>query len=478
MTVSKASLSKVQYTTPIPDVPDPATIDSVANVGTSRGYNDGAATVSYTAVATGGTPVTFTATSNPGSYSASGSSPITVTGLQSDTSYTFTMSGTNATGTGSSGTASSSITATTVPNAPTVGTATRTSDTVVSLAFTAPANGGSAITGYTITSSPSVAITTQAGTSSPLTATATYVAGTEYTFTITATNANGTSSASSASNGVTPKAIVSFTTNYLVVAGGGGAVGASESNQSKGTGGAGGYRTSYSTSGKNSSPESALTLVTGTTYPVTVGAGGAGTRGNKNPGGHGDFHQTAAAQNGASSIFSTITSLGGGATSATGGSGGGNSGKGTANQGHDGGGNQGGGGGAGGAGGAGDYNVHHAQFSPGSGGVGLSSPISSSAVTRAAGGQGANHTAGTGGGSAPGNANGAANTGGGAGNPSQPYGGVGAHGAPDGGSGVVILRYPATRTITVGAGLTGSTSTSGDDKITTITAGTGNVIWE
>jgi hypothetical protein len=47
-----------------------------------------------------------------------------------------------------------------------------------------------------------------------------------------------------------------------------------------------------------------------------------------------------------------------------------------------------------------------------------------------------------------------------------------------GGSGVVILRYPDTRTITIGAGLTGSTaSPSGGFKVTTITAGTGNVSW-
>jgi hypothetical protein len=42
---------------------------------------------------------------------------------------------------------------------------------------------------------------------------------------------------------------------------------------------------------------------------------------------------------------------------------------------------------------------------------------------------------------------------------------------------VVILRYPNTRTITIGAGLTGSTSTVGSDNVTTITAGTGNVSW-
>jgi hypothetical protein len=41
----------------------------------------------------------------------------------------------------------------------------------------------------------------------------------------------------------------------------------------------------------------------------------------------------------------------------------------------------------------------------------------------------------------------------------------------------VLLRYPASLTITIGAGLTGSTTTVGDNKVTTITAGTGNVSW-
>jgi hypothetical protein len=42
----------------------------------------------------------------------------------------------------------------------------------------------------------------------------------------------------------------------------------------------------------------------------------------------------------------------------------------------------------------------------------------------------------------------------------------------------VILRYPtASGTITIGAGLTGSTATDGSFKVTTLTAGTGNVSW-
>jgi hypothetical protein len=47
----------------------------------------------------------------------------------------------------------------------------------------------------------------------------------------------------------------------------------------------------------------------------------------------------------------------------------------------------------------------------------------------------------------------------------------------NGGSGIVILRYLNTFTITIGGGLTGSTATSGSYKVTTITAGTGNVSW-
>jgi hypothetical protein len=43
---------------------------------------------------------------------------------------------------------------------------------------------------------------------------------------------------------------------------------------------------------------------------------------------------------------------------------------------------------------------------------------------------------------------------------------------------VVILRYlTSAGTISIGAGLTGSTATDGSYKVTTITAGSGNVSW-
>ena len=205
MTITnKVSLKSVNGgNTPIADVPDAPTIGAATNVGTSRAYNNGSATVAYTAAATGGAVTTFTATSTPGGFTGTGASPITVTGLQSATSYTFTVSAANSSGTLTSS-SSSSITATTVPQAPTIGTATL-SGTSASVTFTAGATGGSAITGYTVTSSPGGF--TGTGASSPIT-----VSGlsynTAYTFTVTATNANGTSAASSASSAVTPTIVV------------------------------------------------------------------------------------------------------------------------------------------------------------------------------------------------------------------------------------------------------------------------------
>jgi hypothetical protein len=47
----------------------------------------------------------------------------------------------------------------------------------------------------------------------------------------------------------------------------------------------------------------------------------------------------------------------------------------------------------------------------------------------------------------------------------------------NGGSGVVILRYPTSQSIVIGAGLTATTSVVGVNNVTVITAGTGNVSW-
>ena len=58
--------------------------------------------------------------------------------------------------------------------------------------------------------------------------------------------------------------------DFLVIAGGG----AGGSTYHGGGGGAGGYRTSYGTSGRSSSAESQFSAAYSTNYSVTVGAGG------------------------------------------------------------------------------------------------------------------------------------------------------------------------------------------------------------
>ena len=179
------------------------------DVGTNRAFNNGAATVSWSAPSSnGGSAITsYTVTSSPGGLTCSSSigSPITpnctVTGLTSGTAYTYTVTATNAAGTSSASSASSSVTATTVPQAPTIGSVTSSSGSAT-IAFTANATGGKSAT-YTATSTPGSF--TGTGTS-PITVSG-LTNGTSYTFTVTATNANGTSSASSASASATPNKV-------------------------------------------------------------------------------------------------------------------------------------------------------------------------------------------------------------------------------------------------------------------------------
>jgi Fibronectin type III domain len=158
--------------------------------------------VAFRAPATnGGSVITrYIVTSSPGGFTATGKrSPISVAGLANGTSYTFTVKTRSGVGTSAASVASSAVTPRSVAGAPTGVTATP-GNVSVSVAFRAPAtNGGSALTGYTATSSPGGLTVTGAG--SPISV-AGLANGTSYTFTVTASNAVGTSAASAPSSAV------------------------------------------------------------------------------------------------------------------------------------------------------------------------------------------------------------------------------------------------------------------------------------
>jgi hypothetical protein len=97
----------------------------------------------------------------------------------------------------------------TIPGAPTIGTATATGSTTATVVYTAPASdGGSVITSYTATSSPSGITGTLSQAGSGTITVSGLAGGTAYTFTVTATNAIGTSAASAASNSITTVPVV------------------------------------------------------------------------------------------------------------------------------------------------------------------------------------------------------------------------------------------------------------------------------
>jgi len=248
----------------------------------------------------------------------------------------------------------------------------------------------------------------------------------------------------------------SSTVDYLVVAGGGGGGGTPQGgNQRSGGGGAGGYReSSGGASGcYTRSPLGACVAalpVSAQDYPITVGAGGVGTYGSPT--------------NGANSVFSTITSAGGGlgmyqiaappdTTSAgNGGSGGGGASGSTCGgngntppvsppQGNNGGDASGYGSGGGAGGGA---TAVGADGGPagGNGGAGATSCITASPVARAGGGGGSKCGCGGAGGGGDATSSGV----GGAGTVNTGGGGGAGFGSPNiaggaGGSGIVVIRY-------------------------------------
>ena len=260
--------------------------------------------------------------------------------------------------------------------------------------------------------------------------------------------------------------------DYLVVAGGGGGQASNANGLGEGGGGAGGLRSTVTATGGGGSLETALALAGGTGYTVTIGAGGAGGTDNSS-----SFTATA----GSNSVFSSITSIGGGRGGAngagaatSGGSGGGapgsaagqSAGAGTTGQGYAGGGGPTGGtppgSGGGGAGAIGVASETAGTGRAGAGGAGVAisafATVTGTGVSNyyAGGGGGSVGSgaagvptggAGGAGGGGAGTANatnggaGTANTGGGGGAGGNTNVGFGQGGA--GGSGIVIVRYLA-----------------------------------
>ena len=287
------------------------------------------------------------------------------------------------------------------------------------------------------------------------------------------------------SGGSPTNAVVS----YLVVAGGGsgGTPYGHPRGYAGGGGGAGGFRefkspvTPYTASPLDGNPGgTSISITGGGAFPITVGAGGTS---QPYSGPQGPNYNPTAANNGSNSVFSTITSAGGGGAGTgcnaapdnngrSGGSGGGagaspgaSAGSGntppvTPPQGQNGAGgvnnNQTAGGGGGGAGAAGTAGAPGAAG--GDGGNGVATSITGSSVTRAGGGGGGSGypggtagSAGSGGsgGGGTGNNNspsvgggaGTVNTGGGGGGGGSQYDNANAKRGGAGGSGIVVIRY-------------------------------------
>jgi hypothetical protein len=212
--------------------PAPGQVTGVAATAGPQSAN-----VSWTAPASGGAPSSYTVTPRINGVAqtektVSGSPPATsttVTGLTAGTAYTFVVTAANGGGTGAASAASNAVTPTgaSTPGAPTGATASADTKSAT-VSWNAPASdGGSAITGYTVT--PFVGATAQAATTVSGTTTSTRVTGltngTSYTFTVKATTAAGTGPASAATSAVSPRhSIFEYGTPATIDAGDGSSV--------------------------------------------------------------------------------------------------------------------------------------------------------------------------------------------------------------------------------------------------------------
>ena len=182
--------------------PNAVTSLTASDVGTSKAYEGGEASLSWSLPAASPPATLYTITTTPQSTTqTTTNTSYTFTGLTAG-SYTFTVVASNNAGS-SQPTTSSSVAITTVPqtmSAPTASSPNANQDVV---SWTAPSDGGKSITGYVITSSDGPTYSAGSGDSS---ITINETANTTQTYTIYATNANGNGAQSPSSNSITTTA--------------------------------------------------------------------------------------------------------------------------------------------------------------------------------------------------------------------------------------------------------------------------------
>ncbi len=256
----------------------------------------GAASISWTAPGdTGGAAITgYTVLANPGgaSCTTTGELSCTIAGLTNGTAYTFTVTATNAAGTGSPSAGSAAVVPApvpaalsaplvvpstpvvpaTVPGAPLrVGAARGHLSAVVS--WSAPASGGSPITGYRVVAAPGGrGCTTTDATRCTVTG---LPNGRAFRFTVTAANAVGSGPASAASLPVTPAPVPGIPTRLQAVRGNARLTLSWAAPSRNGTAAVTGYRAVASPGGASCTTTGTLRctlvgLVNGRSYQVTV----------------------------------------------------------------------------------------------------------------------------------------------------------------------------------------------------------------
>lgn len=183
--------------------PVASTLPGAPTIGAAIAGN-GSASVAFTPGSIGSGTLSYYTANCSGVTNTGSASPIVVSGLTNGVAYTCKVKTTSSVGVGPWSAASNSITPATVPDAPVMGSAIA-GNAQATVSFTAPAsNGGSAITGYTVTSNPAGGTDSDGGGTALNHLVTGLTAGTSYTFTVTAMNAIGVSAPSSASNAIIP----------------------------------------------------------------------------------------------------------------------------------------------------------------------------------------------------------------------------------------------------------------------------------